>query len=110
MTAGPEHDHDAQPGKPSLRTALQGSRRFAIMAGVVTLGVLAGAGAAVAATSSSGQPTAPGANASPSPSPSVKPSFPPKAPGPPKANGPPLGAHMRHAPLAEVRQPGGRGS
>ena len=78
MTAGPQHDHDAQPGKPSLRTALQGSRRFAIMAGVVTLGVLAGAGVAVAATSSSGQPAAPGASASPSPSPSVRPSFPPK--------------------------------
>ena len=80
MTAGPEHDHDAQPGKPSLRTALQGSRRFAIMAGVVTLGVLAGAGVAVAATSSSGQPASPGASASPSPSPSVRPHFPPKGP------------------------------
>ena len=80
MTAGPEHDHDAQPGKPSLRTALQGSRRFAIMAGVVTLGVLAGAGVAVAATSSSGQPASPSASASPSPSPSAKPSFPPKGP------------------------------
>jgi hypothetical protein len=81
MTAGPEHDHGAQPGKPGLRTAWQGSRRFAIMAGVVTLGVLAGAGAAVAATSSSGQPAAPGASASSSPSPSpsaVRPHFPPK--------------------------------
>ena len=79
MTAGPEHDHDAQPGKPSLRTALQGSRRFAVMAGVVTLGVLAGAGVAVAATSSSGQPAAPGASTSPSPSPSAaRPHFPPK--------------------------------
>jgi hypothetical protein len=80
MTAGPEHDHDAQPGKPSLRTALQGSRRFAVMAGVVTLGVLAGAGVAVAATSSSGQPASPGASASPSPSASVRPHFPPKGP------------------------------
>jgi hypothetical protein len=77
MTAGPEHDHDAQPGKPSLRTAWQGSRRFAVMAGVVTLGVLAGAGVAVAATSSSGQPAAPGASAPPSPSPSARPHFPP---------------------------------
>ena len=97
MTAGPEHDHDAQPGKPSLRTALQGSRRFAIMAGVVTLGVLAGAGVAVAATSSSGQPASPSASASPSPSPSVRPSFPPKgqwrmrAPGGPFAFGGPGG-------------------
>jgi hypothetical protein len=79
MTAGPEHDHDAQPGKPGLRTAWQGSRRFAVMAGVVTLGVLAGAGVAVAATTSSGQPAAPGASASPSPSPSAsRPQFPPK--------------------------------
>jgi hypothetical protein len=77
MTAGPEHDHDAQPGKPSLRTALQGSRRFAVMAGVVTLGVLAGAGVAVAATSSSGQSAVPSASAPPSPS-AVTPSFPPK--------------------------------
>jgi hypothetical protein len=82
MTAGPGHDHDAQPGKTSLWTAWQGSRRFAVMAGVVTLGVLAGAGVAVAATSSSGQPAAPGASASssPSPSPSVRPHFPPKGP------------------------------
>ena len=77
MTAGPEHDHDAQPGKTSLRTAWQGSRRFAVMAGVITLGVLAGAGVAVAATSSSGQPAAPGASSSPSPS-AVRPHFPPK--------------------------------
>jgi hypothetical protein len=80
MTAGPEHDHPAQPGKTGLRAAWQGSRRFAIMAGVVALGVLAGAGVAVAATSSSGQPAAPGASASPSPSPSVRPHFPPKGP------------------------------
>jgi hypothetical protein len=78
MTAGPEHDHDAQPGKTSLRTAWHGSRRFAVMAGVVTLGVLAGAGVAVAATSSSGQPAAPGASASPSASASARPQFPPK--------------------------------
>ena len=78
MTAGPEHDHDAQPGKTSLRTAWQGSRRFAIMAGIVTVGVLAGAGVAVAATSSSGQPAAPGASASPSPSSPATPHFPPK--------------------------------
>jgi hypothetical protein len=79
MTAGPEHDHDAQPGKPGLRAAWQGSRRFAIMTGVITLGVLAGAGVAVAATSSPGQPAAPAATASPSPapSPSARPQFPP---------------------------------
>ena len=80
MTAGPEYDHDAQPGKTGLRAAWQGSRRFAVMAVVITLGVLAGAGVAVAATSSSGQPTALGASASPSPSPSpaARPHFPPK--------------------------------
>src|SRR5262249_15193504 len=33
MTAGPEHDHHAQPGKTGLRAAWQGSRRFAVMAG-----------------------------------------------------------------------------
>jgi hypothetical protein len=90
MTAGPEHDHDAQPGKPSLRTALQGSRRFAVMAGVVTLGVLAGAGVAVAATSSSGQPASPGASASPSPSASARPHFPPKGPWHMRAPGGPF--------------------
>ena len=76
MTAGPEHNHDAQPGKPGLRAAWQGSRRFAIMAGVITLGVLAGAGVAVAATSSPGQPAAT-ASPSPTPSPSARPQFPP---------------------------------
>jgi hypothetical protein len=52
------------------------------MAGVVTLGVLAGAGVAVAATSSSGQPAAVAASASPSPSPSpsVRPHFPIESP------------------------------
>ena len=82
MTAGPEHDHDPQPGKTGLRTAWQGSRRFAVMAGVITLGVLAGAGVAVAATSSSGQPAAPAASVSPSPSasPSVRPHVPPQGP------------------------------
>ena len=82
MTAGPEHDHHAQPGRTGLRAAWQGSRRFAVLAGVIALGVLAGAGVAVAATSSSGQPAAPGASASPSPSPSpsVGPHFPAKGP------------------------------
>ena len=53
MTAGPEHDYQPQPDKPGLRAAWLGSRRLAVMAGVITLGVLAGAGVAVAATSSS---------------------------------------------------------
>jgi hypothetical protein len=65
------------------------------MAGIVTLGVLAGAGVAVAATSSSGQPTTPGASASPSSSTPASPHFPPKgqwhmrAPGGPFALGGP---------------------
>jgi hypothetical protein len=80
MTAGPEHDHDAQPGKAGLRAAWQGSRRFAVMAGVITLRVLAGAGVAVAATIASGPPAAPAASASPSPSASVRPHLPPKGP------------------------------
>ena len=92
MTAGPEHDHDTPPGQTGLRAAGQGSRRFAVMAGVVTLGVLAGAGVAVAATSSSGQPAAQEASASSSPSPSasVRPHVPPQGPwrGRPPGDGP----------------------
>ena len=50
MTAGPEHDYQPQPDKPGLRAAWLGSRRVAVMAGVIAVGVLAGAGVAVAAT------------------------------------------------------------
>jgi hypothetical protein len=53
MPAGPEHDHHPQQGKPGLRAAWLGSRRVAVLAGVITVGVLAGAGVAVAATGSS---------------------------------------------------------
>jgi hypothetical protein len=63
MSAGPEHQHHAQPDKPGLRAAWLGSRRIAVTAGVVAAGVLAGAGVAVAATSSS----------SPTPTPSASP-------------------------------------
>ena len=93
MTAGPEHDHHAQPGRTGLRAAWQGSRRFAVLAGVIALGVLAGAGVAVAATSSSGQPAAPGASASPSlsPAPSVRPHFPAKGPWQMRPPGGPFG-------------------
>jgi hypothetical protein len=59
MPAGPEHDHHPQQGKPGLRAAWLGSRRVAVLAGVITVGVLAGAGVAVAATGSSSPTPAP---------------------------------------------------
>jgi Domain of unknown function (DUF5666) len=68
MTAGPEHDYQPQPDKPGLRAAWLGSRRVAVMAGVVAVGVLAGAGVAVAATGSSSPSPAPSASAPSSPS------------------------------------------
>jgi hypothetical protein len=64
MPAGPEHDHHPPQGKPGLRAAWLGSRRVAVLTGVITVGVLAGAGVAVAATGSS------------SPTPSVSPPAP----------------------------------
>ena len=73
MSAGPEHDHHTQPDKPGLRAAWLGSRRVAVLAGVIAVGVLAGAGVAVAATSSpSPTPTPTAAPSSPS-SPSARP-------------------------------------
>ena len=83
MTAGPEQDFNPQPDKPGLRAAWLGSRRVAVMAGVIAVGVLAGAGVAVAATSSS----------SPTPTPSVAPS--PSA-RPPLPGMPPKGAWRIH--------------
>jgi len=71
MSAGPEHDHHTQPGKPGLRAAWSGSRRVAVPAAVIVVGVLAGAGVAVAATSSP----------SPTPTPSASPSASAKPPG-----------------------------
>jgi hypothetical protein len=95
MSAGPEHDHHTQPGKPGLRAAWLGSRRVAVLAGVIAVGVLAGAGVAVAATSSPSPtptPSAPTQTPSAGPSASARPPFhglPPKgewrihgAPGP----------------------------
>jgi hypothetical protein len=83
MTAGPEHDYQPQPDKPGLRAAWLGSRRVAVMAGVITVGVLAGAGVAVAATSSS----------SPTPTPSASP---PASARPPMPGMPPKGAWRIH--------------
>jgi hypothetical protein len=75
MPAGPEHDHHTPPDKPGLRAAWLGSRRVAVLAGVIVVGVLAGAGVAVAATSS--------------PSPAPTPTASPPAPSAPSAR-PPL--------------------
>jgi hypothetical protein len=83
MSAGPEHDYQPQPDKPGLRAAWLGSRRVAVMAGVIAVGVLAGAGVAVAATSSS----------SPTPTPSASPSASAK---PPARALPPKGAWRIH--------------
>ena len=89
MPAGEEHDHPTPPERTGLRAAWLGSRRVAVMAGVVTVGVLAGAGVAVAATSSPG---------SPSPSPSAPPSAsPPASAVPPSAHAlPPKGSWRIH--------------
>ena len=70
MPAGPEHDHHTPPDKPGLRAAWLGSRRVAVLAGVIAVGVLAGAGVAVAATSSP----------SPTPTPTASPSAPSRPP------------------------------
>lgn len=83
MSAGPEHDHHTQPDKPGLRAAWLGSRRVAVLAGVITVGVLAGAGVAVAATSSS----------SPTPTPATSPSASARLPLPAQ---PPKGAWRIH--------------
>ena len=91
MSAGPEHDPQTQPDKPGLRAAWLGSRRVAVMAGVIAVGVLAGAGVAVAATSSS----------SPTPTPSASPSA---SARPPMPGMPPKGAWRIHG------GPGGFGS
>jgi hypothetical protein len=82
MPAGPEHDQHPPPGKPGLRAAWLGSRRVAVLAGVITVGVLAGAGVAVAATGSSSPTPAP--TVSP-PAPSARPPF--HAPSPKGAFG-----------------------
>jgi hypothetical protein len=91
MSAGPEHDHHAQPGKPGLRAAWLGSRRVAVLASVITVGVLAGAGVAVAATSSPSSTSTPSAAPSSPSSPSARPpsqALPPKG-GPWRIHGAP---------------------
>jgi hypothetical protein len=100
MPAGEEHDHPTPPEQTGLRAAWLGSRRVAVMAGVVTVGVLAGAGVAVAATSSPG---------SPSPSPSAPPSASPPASAvpPPGRALPPKGSwHIHGGPVPFGPGPG----
>jgi hypothetical protein len=83
MSAGPEHEYHTPPDKPGMRAAWLGSRRVAVLAGVIAVGVLAGAGVAVAATSSS----------SPTPTPSAAPSA---AAKPPFRGLPPKGGFRIH--------------
>jgi len=70
-----------QPGKKGLRSAWPGSRRTAVLVGVIVVGLLTGAGVAFATTGSPAHPATPGAAtaATPSPSPS-SPSFRPPLP------------------------------
>jgi hypothetical protein len=69
-----EHSRDpaqpaAQPpGEQGPRTGWRGSRRLAVFAGVITVGLLAGAGVAFAATGSPARPASAAAAATPSPS------------------------------------------
>ena len=60
----------AQPGKQRLRSAWLGSRRFAVLAGVIAVGLLTGAGVAFATTGSPAHPATPGAATAATPSPS----------------------------------------
>jgi hypothetical protein len=69
----------AQPGKQGLRSAWLGSRRFAVLAGVIAVGLLTGAGVAFATTGSPADTAAPGAATAATPSPS---SSAPSAPSP----------------------------
>jgi hypothetical protein len=93
-----EHQHDhAQPAEPSipgesaapaesavpapsgnsgLRSAWPGSRRVAVLVGVVAFGLLAGAGVAFATTGSPAHPAAGGAATAAKPSPSASPPLP----------------------------------
>jgi hypothetical protein len=102
MSAGPYQDHDqtqpadpARPGRQGLRSAWLGSRRVAVLSGVVGAGLLAGAGAAFAATGSPAHPSTPQTFTATTPSPS---------PSAPSAKTPP-GAHR--FPFGHAFGPGG---
>src|SRR5690348_17229575 len=93
MSAGPDHDNDhpqpagfPQPGRPGMRAAWHGSRRAAVLAGVIGAGLLAGAGVAFAATGGPARPSTPQAFTATTPSPSP-------APSGPSAKTPPPGMH-----------------
>jgi hypothetical protein len=60
----------AQPGRQRPRSAWLGSRRFAVLAGVITVGLLTGAGVAFATTGSPAHPATPGAATAATPAPS----------------------------------------
>ena len=68
-----EEQEQHVPGKPGLRAAWLGSRRVAVLAGVVVVGLLAGAGVAFATTGSPAHPVTASAAATPAPSPSQVP-------------------------------------
>jgi hypothetical protein len=71
--AAEEHQHDTPqpaPGNQGLRAAWLGPRRIAVMAGVVAVGLLAGAGVAFATTGSPARPVTAATATTPSPSPS----------------------------------------
>jgi hypothetical protein len=79
MSAGPDHDYDPMqpagsppPDRHGMRSAWRGSRRAAVLAGVIGAGLLAGAGAGVAfaATGSPGRASAPQTFTATTPSPS----------------------------------------
>ena len=99
MSAGPQFD--TPPAGPSssgrgLRIAWLSSGRVAVLAGVIMVGLLAGAGVALAATGSPTHPAIPGAAtaATPSPSPSAQVPMPHRFPfrlGPLFGGGGPLG-------------------
>ncbi len=86
MSAGPEYEHgptqpggpaqpgdSARPGKAGPRASWRGSRRTAVLAGVVAFGLLAGAGVAFATTGSPARSAASGAATAATPSPSASP-------------------------------------
>jgi hypothetical protein len=68
-----EEQQQPIPGKQGLRAAWLGSRRVAVLAGVVVAGLLAGAGVAFATTGSPAHPVTTSAAGKPSPSPSQVP-------------------------------------
>ena len=69
-----EEQEQHVPGKPGLRAAWLGSRRVAVLAGVVVAGLLAGAGVAFATTGSATHPVTASAAGQPAASPSPSPS------------------------------------